>query len=101
MFPSFNEIPITYLICGLILCSGIVGFYYKPYYQALIFHPYEVFQGRRKHTVITSAFVHRGWFHLLINIYIFFASMRDIEYIILEDDFNVITIKVICLTIFV
>lgn len=85
--------PFTYLICGLLLCSGIISIYYKPYYQALIFHPYEVFRGKRIHTIFSSAFIHKSWFHLLINIYIFFGPIRDIEYIILENDFTPISIK--------
>lgn len=101
MFPLFAEMPFTYLTCGLLMLSGIIGFYYKPYYQALIFHPYEVFKGRRVHSLLSSAFVHKDWLHLLINIYIFFGAIRDVEYIILEDDFNGLIIKVICFVILV
>lgn len=99
MFPPFLEMPLTYAITGLFILISIIGFYYKPLYNALIFHPYEVFRGKRMHTIFTSAFVHTGWKHLAINIYLFYTINRDIEYIIMEKDYNVAVIKCIYLII--
>lgn len=97
MFPAFAAMPFTYTICLLVIVISIIGFYYKPFYQFFIYHPYEVFRGNRMHTIFTSAFVHKNWWHLIFNIYIFYGVNRDVEYIILEDDFSQAIIKFICL----
>ncbi|WAC42686.1 rhomboid family intramembrane serine protease [Pedobacter sp. SL55] len=50
------------------------------------------------HTVFTSSLVHQKWWHLLFNIYVFYRINRDIEYIIMEDDFSfpvIVTISVL------
>ncbi|RZK59209.1 MAG: rhomboid family intramembrane serine protease [Pedobacter sp.] len=101
MFPSFAVMPFTYTICALVILMSIIGFYHKPFYQFFIYHPYEVFRGNRIHTVFTSAFVHKNWWHLTFNIYIFYGVNRDIEYIILEDDYNKLWITIISLAIVV
>lgn len=101
MFPPFIEMPFTYTICALVAITSIIGFYNKRFYQAFIYHPYEVFKGKRLHTVLTSALVHRKWWHLLLNLYIFYRVNRDIEYIILENDFSFVVIEVICVLVVV
>lgn len=97
MFPPFLEMPFTYTICLLVTISSTIGFYHKRYYHALIYHPYEVFRGKRLHTLFTSAFVHKKWWHLFFNLYIFYRVNRDIEYIIMEDDFSFSIIVLICI----
>lgn len=100
MFPLFTEMPFTYLICGLIIISSVTGFYYKPYYYLLIFHPYKVFKGERMHTLFTSAFVHTGWWHLIFNVYVFYNMSRDIEYVFMEKSPGFIENQGICLLLF-
>lgn len=97
MFPAYIEMPFTYTICALVILMSIIGFYHKTFYQFFIYHPYEVFRGKRIHTIFTSAFVHKNWWHLIFNSYIFYGVNRDIEYIILEDKYSVLNIKLICL----
>lgn len=101
MFPPFLEMPFTYSICLLVTITSIIGFYNKRFYQAFIYHPYEVFRGKRLHTVLTSALVHKKWWHLFFNLYIFYRVNRDIEYIILEDDFSFPIIELICILVVV
>lgn len=96
MFPPFTEMPFTYMLCGILILLSITGFYYRPLYNALLFHPVEFFKGKRILTIFTSAFVHNSWWHLFINIYIFYRVIRDIEYIILENTYSLISIKLIC-----
>lgn len=96
MFPPFLEMPFTYTICLLVILSSIMGLYSKRYYQRLVYHPYEVFMGRRLHTIFTSCLVHQKWWHLFFNIYVFYRINRDIEYIIMEDDFSFPVIVIIC-----
>lgn len=77
VLPTFQESPWTYIIVPLIFVSSIIGFYYKPYFYKLVLHPYEVCRGKRWHTLLTSAFVHRNWWHLLFNSFIIFILTYD------------------------
>lgn len=77
IFPTFQEAPYSYLIVPVILISSIIGFYHKPYFHALILHPYEIIRGRRIHTLLTSAFIHRNWWHLLFNALIIYGLGYD------------------------
>ena len=87
MFPKINELPLTYTLCLTILLTSVAGFYFKKVRQVLLLHPFEVFAKKKYYTLFTSAFIHRGWVHLLVNIYIFYGAARDVEYIILEERF--------------
>gem|GEM_PF-1808965 len=98
MFPVLSHMPITYGCCLLIAAVSIIGFYYKPLFRDLIFHPFEFFRGKRQHTILTSGLIHNSWWHLAMNIYFFYRANRDIEYIILENHFSVLAIS--CISIF-
>jgi len=76
--PTFQESPLTYIIVPIILVSSIIGFYNKPYFHALLIHPYELFRGKRWHTLLTSAFLHRNWSHLLFNLLFIFVLSYDL-----------------------
>lgn len=78
VIPTFNEAPLTYVITPIILVSSIIGFYYKPYFHALLIHPYELFRGKRWHTLLTSAFLHRNWSHLFFNLLFISAMSYDV-----------------------
>lgn len=77
VLPTFQESPWTYIIVPLIFVSSIIGFYYKPYFYKLVLHPYEVCRGKRWHTLLTSAFVHRNWWHLLFNLLAIYVLTYD------------------------
>lgn len=77
VFPTFQEAPYSYIVAPIILISSIIGFYNKSYFHSLILHPYEIARGKRIHTVLTSAFIHRNWFHLLFNIFITYILGYD------------------------
>jgi len=78
IFPTFKEAPYSYIIVPVMLLSSIIGFYHKPYFYALLLHPYEVKRGKRVHTLFTSAFVHRNWLHLFFNTFVVFALSYDL-----------------------
>lgn len=78
IFPTFKEAPYSYFIVPVMLISSIIGFYNKRYFHALLLHPYEVYRGKRMHTLLTSVFVHRNWLHLLFNSFIVFALSYDL-----------------------
>ncbi len=77
VFPTFAEAPYSYIVMPLVLISSIIGFYRKSYFHALLLHPYEIAQGKRRHTLLTSAFVHRNWLHLLFNSFVIYGLGFD------------------------
>ena len=76
--PTFQESPFTYILLPIILISSCIGFYSKPYYQALLIHPYELCRGKRLHTLLSSAFVHRNWKHLVTNMVFLYILSYDL-----------------------
>lgn len=77
IFPTFEEAPYSYIIVPIMLVSSVIGFYHKPYFHTLLLHPYEVYRGKRVHTLLTSAFVHRNWLHLSNNLLVVFGLGYD------------------------
>ncbi len=78
ILPTFSESPYSYIIVPIILVVSIIGFYYKPVFHALLLHPYEICRGKRLHTVLTSALIHRNWLHLLINAVLIYFLLFDL-----------------------
>lgn len=77
IFPTFAEAPYSYIVVPIILVCSIIGFYNKSFFHALILHPYEIAKGKRIHTLLTSALVHRNWIHLLFNCIVIFGLGYD------------------------
>lgn len=77
IFPTFAEAPYSYIVVPIIFVCSIIGFYNKSFFHALILHPYEIARGKRIHTLLTSALVHRNWIHLLFNCIVIFGLGYD------------------------
>ncbi|WP_394675546.1 rhomboid family intramembrane serine protease [uncultured Sphingobacterium sp.] len=77
IFPTFAEAPYSYIVVPIILVCSIIGFYNKSFFHALILHPYEIARGKRIHTLLTSALIHRNWIHLLFNCVVIFGLGYD------------------------
>lgn len=77
ILPYFHEAPWSYIVVPIMLITSIIGFYHKPFFHALLLHPYEVYRGKRLHTLLTSAFAHRNWLHLLNNLFIIYGFGYD------------------------
>lgn len=77
VLPYFHEAPWSYIVVPIMLVTSIIGFYHKPFFYALLLHPYEIYRGRRLHTLLTSAFVHRNWLHLTINALLIYGFGYD------------------------
>ncbi|MCY4781210.1 rhomboid family intramembrane serine protease [Sphingobacterium sp. UT-1RO-CII-1] len=77
ILPYFHEAPWSYIVVPIMLITSIIGFYHKPFFHALLLHPYEVYRGKRLHTLLTSAFVHRNWLHMLNNLLIIYGLGYD------------------------
>lgn len=78
ILPTFEQAPWSYILVPLIVISSVVGFYYKPYFYALVLHPYEIYRGKRWHSLLTSAFIHRNWLHLLFNVLMIYGLLFDL-----------------------
>lgn len=78
VLPYFYEAPWSYIVVPVILVTSIAAFYHKPLFHALLLHPYEVYIGKRIHTLLTSAFVHRNWLHLLMNLIVVYILVYDL-----------------------
>jgi membrane associated rhomboid family serine protease len=77
IFPTFAEATYSYIVVPIILVCSIIGFYNKSFFHALILHPYEIARGKRIHTLLTSALIHRNWIHLLFNCVVIFGLGYD------------------------
>ena len=67
--------PVASAIFAITLALSLLVFYNDDLYDKFILHPYEVAQGKRVYTLLTSGLIHRDWQHLLFNMmsYYFFA----------------------------
>lgn len=95
----FSQTPLAYIIAGILLISGIIGFCSKQWFQMFIFHPYEFFKGKKWSTIITSSLIHSSWIHLMINVYFIYIVCSDLQ-LVLTDDFSYCTIITIILGVF-
>lgn len=85
IFPTFTEAPLAWILLSIIPPVSIIAFYYKRLYHALLFHPYEVYRGKRRHTLLTSALIHKGWWHLTWNTVIIFGFSYDMFGVIRQE----------------
>jgi len=85
MIPQFNEAIVSYLFLTLVFMTSVAGFFHRAFYYANVFQPSQVFAGKRPWTLVTSAFVHGGWLHLLFNIGICVFFMTEVEYMLVDD----------------
>ncbi len=80
---------ITYIIIGVTIIVSIMAFppqiaapdfLRKPgLINRLEFNPYLVYHRKQYYRLFTSALVHSGWFHLLINMFVLYSFGRLVE----------------------
>ena len=99
IFPTFSEAPYSYIVVPIILVCSMIGFYHKPFFHALILHPYEIARGKRVHTLLTSALIHRNWPHLLFNGIVIFGLGYDM-FAVLNQAYGIIIAQVFTILIF-
>ncbi|RQP19711.1 MAG: rhomboid family intramembrane serine protease [Parapedobacter sp.] len=97
MFPQFREATISYVFLTGVIAASLVGFYHRGFYYANVFQPSQVFSGKRVWTVVTSAFIHGGWLHLLCNVVFCLIFMTDVEYMLVDDFGPVASSGILCL----
>jgi len=67
--------PVASVIFAFTIAASLWAFSSDNAYAQMILHPYSVYRGQRRYTVITSGFIHNDWMHLFFNMlsYYFFA----------------------------
>lgn len=83
MFKNINELlssaPSVFLIIIFTASVSIFAFYNPRIYYASILHPYSIIRKKCLHTLVTAAFLHTGWFHLILNLLIIYIIGRMLE----------------------
>ena len=76
----FAAAPIcTYLIIGLTVWVSYLGFKSLAFEQKYIFNPEAILAGKEFYRLVTSAFLHSGWPHLILNMLSLYMFAERIE----------------------
>lgn len=82
------SVPIcTYLIIALTGWVSYLGFKSLAFEQKYIFNPEAILAGKEFYRVITSAFLHSGWPHLVFNMLSLYAFAEPIELLFGRSEF--------------
>jgi membrane associated rhomboid family serine protease len=75
MMEYLQVAPVASAIFAFTILTSIWALSNNNIYAQMILHPYSVWRGQRRYTVITSGFIHNDWMHLFFNMlsYSFFA----------------------------
>jgi len=75
MMEYLQMAPVASVIFAFTILTSFWAFYNDDVYAQMILHPFSVYRGQRRYTVISSGFIHADWMHLFFNMlsYSFFA----------------------------
>lgn len=68
----------TYILAIIFACS-IAAFQWPKVKEALLFHPYRIKNNNEHWRWLSHVFVHGNWPHLLINLWVFFTFVNNVE----------------------
>jgi membrane associated rhomboid family serine protease len=74
--------PLPFVTIGIIIVTAIVsliGFKDGAFVERFIFCPQYILRDKQGYRLVTSAFLHANWQHLIFNMYSFYAFGRQIE----------------------
>src|ERR1700748_2045374 len=77
----WNAAPVASVIFVLTLATSWWAFSSDNAYANMILHPYGVYRGYKRYTVITSGLIHADLMHLFFNMlsYFFFAFQLEVS----------------------
>ncbi len=75
---------VTTVLCILIALVSIGAFNKPDWIEKLKHWPYVVYRHKQYYRWLTSGFVHGGWLHLLINLFIFWQFGEVVEHIYVQ-----------------
>src|SRR6266581_6098525 len=67
------------LLIGLTCLVSWLGFRRRDIEEKYIFEPEAILAGKEYHRLVTSAFLHAGWGHLLLNMFSLYLFGRSVE----------------------
>ncbi|NBC82050.1 MAG: rhomboid family intramembrane serine protease [Bacteroidetes bacterium] len=70
---------ITVVLCVVIAIVSIAAFNNSGLFNKLQFNAYQVYHRKEYYRLLSHAFVHGGWLHLFINVFVFFIFGRNVE----------------------
>lgn len=72
---------ITYLIIALTTIFSFIGFNNRDTFQKYLFDPYLVKHNKQWYRIISHAFLHANWGHLLLNMFVLYQFGPHVEYV--------------------
>jgi membrane associated rhomboid family serine protease len=78
LMPDFGIIGL--LILAVTFFASYQGFRNPEYFDQYAFRVSDIRYGRQYHRLITSGFLHTGWWHLLLNTLTFYYFSSSVEY---------------------
>ena len=76
----FYQSPATFVLIAANVIASMIAFSNPRFMEQNLFHVGPILQGREWHRIVTSGFLHGGFFHLLINMYVLYGFGRLLEY---------------------
>jgi membrane associated rhomboid family serine protease len=70
----------TYIIITVTVAISLLAFGENNLMQRLLLSPYRIFRNKEWYRLITHAFVHAGFVHLFINMFVLFSFGKAVEY---------------------
>lgn len=70
---------LTYFIIGITVLVSYIGFQKPELMVKLQFNAAHIIKGKEYHRLITHAFIHAGWMHLFVNMFVLYFFGRNVE----------------------
>ena len=87
---SLTENAMTLILIGLNIAVSLFGFSRTAFTERYLLHVGAILQQRQWDRLITSGFLHGGFFHLAMNLYVLFMFGRIVEQILGSTDFLIV-----------
>ena len=69
----------TGIIISVTVISSIIAFYNNELFNNFLFSPGRIIENKQIYRIISSAFLHADWMHLVFNMYSFYAFANYME----------------------
>jgi membrane associated rhomboid family serine protease len=70
----------TLIIVIITSAISIICFYERDWFERLQFNPYKVYHHKQYYRLVTHAFLHADWVHLIVNMFVLYSFGNGIEY---------------------
>jgi membrane associated rhomboid family serine protease len=78
--PDFGIVGLLILLATFL--ASYQGFKNPDYYDRYLFRVSDIRYGRQYYRLLTSGFLHTGWWHLLLNALTFYYFSSSVEYVV-------------------